>query len=234
MVLKIFRLNKDTSTEASFEISKTINFKKLTLKGYSWENFDYSKADKFHNIAATDVQIPTFLCLSILDKSHSVFYQGRNFSSNDVYGIDTSNMIPLGVQGVDTEYKKLDFVLINKQTSLHAGESLIISLKTMIQGLPIHLTNDLAFGSDNYSNDYFGVDIPMDHGVNLFFEFDCECKVDNDEYIINDAESLETEPDPWIDLMNLEGEGGGDDGTGDEGDEGDPSSDPPPDDEGDP
>ena len=201
MVLKVFRLNKDTTCDASFTIGQTIDFKSMKFLGYQWDNFDGSQQDLYTNMVEQDIPIPVYLKMSILNNQNVAFYQGMNNSADTNYSLSEHtihNSIPLGVQ-LDTSFQKMNLTLINNPTTLFASDTITISLLLINQGHAYTITNNMAFGEDVMTNDA-GETMPVDHGVSLFFDFETDSKQLQGDYTISDAVRTDGQsPDAWVD-----------------------------------
>ena len=202
MVLKVFRLNKDTTTDATFTIGQTIDSKSMKFLGYQWDNFDGSQQDAYSNYVDSDIPICAYLKMDILSNHNVAFYQGMNYSSDSTYSANhnVENCIPLGVQGIDTSFQKLNLTLINKPGTLFAEDSISFSLLLINQGHAYAMTDAMAFGEDIWTNSETEANFPADHGVSLFFEFDdCDFKQDDDYDIVDATRNDGTDAEVWID-----------------------------------
>ena len=193
-MLLIFRLNKLTGTSTTYTLAKEIRFNKMTFKGVTWEHNDNLAPDLgFESAPAVNSVLPVYLSMDCFGDNEIVFHQGENTTITNGIG----NMIPLGgiKEHRDYNYRKFDLKLIDRQEIWPVGKEITITLyQIQNAGVPEPLSNAQAFGAVN--SDMAGVSeegedpIPYDHGVNLYFEVDCDRSQNfTQEYTIADSTS---------------------------------------------
>ena len=184
-MLLIFRLNKDNGTQASFILPKTLDFSRMTFKGFTWERCDNLAGDINGVAPATNSDLPVFLHCDFLDDNEVCFLQGRNTTIiANMAGLDVGvgNMIPLGgiKEAREAPFRQMDLKVIDRASSYEASKVLLVGLYQIQLGVAELLTPAQAFGAveNDVALDALAepptAPSPYDHGVNLYFELDCD------------------------------------------------------------
>ena len=189
MVLLVFRLNKDTTTSATFVIPKTLVFDKMIFKGFSSERHDDTVVDGGGISFDTASELSIYLECGLFGDNEVCFFQGTNTTINNDAGSDTGvgNLLPLGgfKKDVAVPYKQMDLTVIDQPTRLDAGFPLTLGLLQIQLGVVQPLTSAQAFGTLTNDGTPAG---PIDHGFNLYFELETMTAHDHDQ-TINIADS---------------------------------------------
>tara|TARA_B110000208_G_scaffold28563_1_gene37313 strand:+ start:2385 stop:2981 length:597 start_codon:yes stop_codon:yes gene_type:complete len=198
-MLLIFRLNKLTSSSTTYTLAKEIRFNKMTFRGFTWEHCDNLAGDTNGFAPSANSELPVYLSMDCFGDNDIVFHQGENTTITNAFGeIGIGNWIPLG--GVKehnrNDMRKFDLKLIDRPVIWEVGKQITIALyQIQSNGFPDLLTDSQAFGGVNSDNGgeavEEGVDpVTYDHGVNLYFEVDCDRSQDFTQvYTIPDAQS---------------------------------------------
>ena len=179
-MLLIIRLTKDTTSSVKYTIPKEIKFNTLTFKGFSWERCDSTAANEGLALA-TAAELPVYMSCDFLGDNEILFLQGKNTTirAAESSNIPLDNAIPLGGlkkdQADEGNFNKFDLKVIDRSQVWEVGKEISITLFQIHKLVPNQLTNVQAFGDtvDNGSMPAPGVS-PIDHGVNLYFEFDVD------------------------------------------------------------
>ena len=191
MVLLVFRLNKHTTTSATFTLGKELKISKLIFKGFTLENCDNTAPDAADLSAASATDLPIYLQCSLFGDNEVCFYQGKNASINAVVGSDTNigNFLPLG--GVkaarETPFRPFNLTIYDRHQTLPATTTITFVLKQIQNSLISTLSNDQAFGIIDNNADAPDT-APYDHGMNLYFEA-VETSGHNGEQVFSIADS---------------------------------------------
>ena len=189
MVLLVFRLNKHTTTSATFTLGKELKISKLIFKGFTLENCDNTAADTADLSAADATDLPIYLQCSLFGDNEVCFYQGKNASINSTAGEDTNigNFLPLG--GVkaarEAPFRPFNLTIYDRHLTLPATTEITFVLKQIQNSLISTLTSDQAFGATVNNDD---PTTPYDHGMNVYFEA-VETSGHNGEQVFSIADS---------------------------------------------
>jgi len=173
MVLLIFRLSKYTGTNATFTLGKTLDIEKLVFKGFTKEHADNLAADADGLAPGTNSDLPIILASTLfLGDNRVCFYQGQNATINAGGETDIGNMIPLGGTRENREqpFRKMDLTIIDHRTTFAATTEISFSLLQIHNNVLTSLTSAQAFGSVVDDNSTASSRVPIDHGINLYFE----------------------------------------------------------------
>ena len=189
MVLLIFRLNKDTGADGvTFTLGKTLRFSKMKFLGYTHEHCDNLAGS---SAPATQSDLAIYLQSNLFNDNNVVFYQGKNATLNVTGDTGVGNFLPLGGarEGRDG-FRPMDLTIIDEITTFTADKEITFSLKMIHQQAITVLSNAQAFGS---VVDTTGPPIgphAIDHGINLYFQFDVLSGHDAEQsFNIADAQS---------------------------------------------
>ena len=173
MVLLVFRLNKHTTTSATFTLGKELKISKLIFKGFNLENCSNIEADANDLSAADASELPIYLQCSLFGDNEVCFYQGKNAAINAAAGSNTNigNFLPLG--GIkaarEAPFRAFNLTIYDRHLVLPATTEITFILKQIQNSLISTLTSGQAFGTVNNNADEPSTAV-YDHGMNLYFE----------------------------------------------------------------
>jgi len=178
-MLIVFRLDKTTGSTATYTFGREINFKKITLRGVSFENTDPAATDGTGAIPTTAGGLPVYLHLDLFDDNEVLFYQGRNTTLASA-NPSVDNLIPIAIiphtTGGAIPFQHMDLKIRDQIGVLESTDTITIKILQLQQGVLTALTTPQMCGADTDD----GANA-ADHGVNLYFEFELTESQDHDQ-----------------------------------------------------